>query len=90
MMTARRNGVARGVGSHRPVRVSPPAWKIAGGKRVSSSSSSSSSILSGKKSVAAAASKDGATSLMIRNIPNHFQRFHLLQYLDTHCADENK
>ncbi|CAL1362251.1 unnamed protein product [Linum trigynum] len=85
MMTARRNGVARGGGSHRPVRVSTPGWKIAGGKRVSSSS-----FLSGKKSAVAAASKDGATSLMIRNIPNHFQRFHLLQYLDTHCADENK
>ncbi|CAN0892455.1 Protein MEI2-like 6 [Linum grandiflorum] len=34
--------------------------------------------------------EDGApTSLMIRNIPNYFQRNQMLGYLDRHCAAEN-
>ncbi|KAL4311076.1 hypothetical protein GQ457_01G011990 [Hibiscus cannabinus] len=32
---------------------------------------------------------DGKTSLMIRNIPNHFKRHHLQRLLDHHCRDEN-
>ncbi|XP_065880550.1 protein terminal ear1 [Euphorbia lathyris] len=33
---------------------------------------------------------NGKTSLMIRNIPNQFQRQNLLQVLDRHCLEENK
>ncbi|KAK8507714.1 hypothetical protein V6N12_067044 [Hibiscus sabdariffa] len=32
---------------------------------------------------------DGKTSLMIRNVPNHFKRHHLQRLLDHHCRDEN-
>ncbi|CAN1175460.1 Protein MEI2-like 6 [Linum perenne] len=40
-----------------------------------------------QKEVAAAAAT--ITSLMIRHIPNHFQRYNMLRYLDGHCAAEN-
>ncbi|XP_016702425.1 protein terminal ear1 homolog [Gossypium hirsutum] len=33
---------------------------------------------------------DGKTSLMIKNVPNHFQRIDLQRLLDDHCETENR
>ncbi|KAA3478635.1 protein terminal ear1-like protein [Gossypium australe] len=33
---------------------------------------------------------DGKTSLMIKNVPNHFQRIDLQRVLDDHCGTENR